>query len=357
MQEPGIRKRIPVFIHVLGWALFGIILFVLAPLSHDVVRPPEFWTKQALMFTLLLLAFYANYFYLIPKILFTNNLRLFLLINFLAGLAYVVLLMIYDDYTNMAEAMHRAFRPGKPYVPRPRNFYWDVSHLIVFYVTVGIGTSIAIIRKWQGDEKEKLLLEQEKTNSELSYLKAQLNPHFFFNTLNNIYALTGIDVDKAQTALLKLSRMMRYVLYETEKNHTLLNREIEFLRDYIELMKIRLSPKVKLNVEMPDATEDIEIAPMLLLPFIENCFKHGVSSRHESQIDISITPKKNELTLITCNTIFHSTDNTPEGNAKGIGLANTKRRLELLYPGRYRLEIDGENPENQFKVHLVLTLN
>lgn len=356
MQEPGIKKRIPVFIHVLGWSLFGIILFVLAPLSHDVARPPEFWVKQGLMFTLLLFAFYFNYFYLIPNILFVKRLKLFLLINFLAGLVYVAILMMYDDYTNMPELMHKAFRPGKPYTPRPRNFYWDVSHLIVFYVTVGISTSIAIIRKWQSDEKEKLVLEQEKTNSELSYLKAQLNPHFFFNTLNNIYALTGIDVEKAQTALLKLSRMMRYVLYETEKNHTMLNREIEFIKDYIELMKIRLSSKVKLNIEIPEKTDDVEIAPMLLLPFVENCFKHGVSSQQESEIDISISTQKRKLVLTTRNTIFHGVENTPEGNAKGIGLTNTKRRLELLYPQHYQLEIDEHNSKNQFKVRLVLNL-
>jgi two-component system, LytTR family, sensor kinase len=356
MQESAIKKNIPILIHILGWALFGCVIFVLSPLSAGVERPIEFWVKQSINFSLLIGIFYFNFLYLIPRILFNNKIPLFLIINFIAGLAYVGLLILYDDWTNMQELMHRAFRPDVPYTPRPRNFYWDISQLLIFFMAVGISTSIAAVQKWQADEQLRLKLMEQQVNSELTYLKAQINPHFFFNTLNNIYALTNIDVEKAKTALLKLSRMMRYVLYETEKNHTLLSKELDFIKDFIELMKMRLSSRVKLNIQIPDKIEEAEIAPMLILPFIENCFKHGISSQKESEIVISLSKNKDRLVLETQNTIFNSSENTPEGKSSGIGLINTMRRLELLYPNKFQLTFDRENPENQYRVYLNIDL-
>ncbi len=356
MKDSFFKRKIPLITHFLAWTLVGSAIFVLSPLSSSVVWPTEFWIKQGLMFSSLFGIFYFNYAYLIPKLLYLNKIRLFLLLNLLGGLAYVAMLILFDDVTNMKELLHQTFRPDTPYTPRPRNYYWDISHLLIYFVSVGISTSISVIGKWQSDEKSRLELEREKTNSELTYLKAQINPHFFFNTLNNIYALTNIDVEKAKTALLKLSRMMRYVLYETERHHTLLGKELDFIRDYIELMKLRLPAKVLLDIRIPDKTEEAEIAPMLLLPFIENCFKHGISSQHESAIFVSLTKTGNSLVLETQNTVFNSTEHTPEGRTKGIGQANTMRRLELLYPGRFRLELDHNNPENQYRVRLSLDL-
>jgi two-component system LytT family sensor kinase len=357
MPEITIKKRMPLLIHVLGWSLFGSVIFLLTPLSSEVERPDEFWIKQALQFIFLVATFYFNFFYLIPKVLFKNKNYLFLFLNFLGGLAYVGILILYDEWFNMQELMHMAFRPEVPYTPKPRNLYWDISSLLIFYMSVGISTSIGAVQKWQSDEKIRLELQQQQINSELSYLKAQINPHFFFNTLNNIYALTNIDVEKAKTALLKLSRMMRYVLYETEKNQTLLSKENEFIKDFIELMKLRLTNKVTLDLRIPEKIEEAEIAPMLLLPFIENCFKHGISSQKESSILISLSKEKNYLVLHTENTIFKSTENTPEGSASGIGMTNTVRRLELLYPGKYKLDIDQENAENQFRITLKIDLS
>ncbi|MGY6741559.1 MAG: sensor histidine kinase [Cecembia sp.] len=356
MESSGLKKNITILIHILAWLVIGLVLFVLSPLSAGVERPIEFWFKQAIMFSFLIGIFYFNYGYLIQHTLFKNKTSLFLVVNLVAGLGYVGLLILYDDLVGMPEIMHRTFRPDVPYTPRPRNYYWDISHLLVFYMSVGISTSIATVQKWQEDEKIRLKLEKEKTNSELSYLKAQINPHFFFNTLNNIYSLTNIDVEKAKTALLKLSRMMRYVLYETEKNQTLLSKEIDFLKDFLELMKMRLTQKVKLDIYLPEKVSDVEIAPMLLLPIVENCFKHGVSSQHESHILIRLEKTENELHLETTNTIFKSSENTPEGQASGIGLINTMRRLDLLYPGKYSMTIDKLNPENEYRLHLILKI-
>ncbi|WP_291786762.1 histidine kinase [Cecembia sp.] len=356
MESSGLKKNITILIHILAWLLIGLVLFVLSPLSAGVERPIEFWIKQGIMFSFLIGIFYFNYMYLIERTLFRNRTSVFLIVNFLAGLIYVGILIVYDDFVGMQEIMHRTFRPDVPHTPRPRNYYWDISHLLVFYMSVGISTSIATVQKWQEDEKIRLRLEKEKTNSEFSFLKAQINPHFFFNTLNNIYSLTNIDVEKAKTALLKLSRMMRYVLYETEKNQTLLSKELDFIKDFLELMKMRLTQKVKLDIQLPEKVKDVEIAPMLLLPIIENCFKHGVSSQTDSHIQIRLEKTENELHLETKNTIFKSSENTPEGSASGIGLINTMRRLDLLYPGKYTLTIDKINPENEYRLHLILKI-
>lgn len=350
------KRKLSIIIHILGWALFGLVIFVLSPLSAGVERPIEFWLKQSLNFSLLISIFYINFFYLIPKVLFKNKIPLFLIINLIAGLAYVSLLIAYDDWTKMPELMHKAFRPDVPFTPRPRNYYWDISQLLIFYMAVGISTSIASVQKWQSEEELRVEQKQQQINSELTYLKAQINPHFFFNTLNNIYSLTNIDVEKAKTALLKLSRMMRYVLYETEKTHTLVSKEIDFIKDFIELMRLRISSKVNLEIEIPEKFEDASIAPMLILPFIENCFKHGISSQQESKITISLKVDQKKLILTTKNGIFKSNENTPEGNASGIGLQNTKRRLDLLYGNNYELDIKDENPENEYQVNLKINL-
>lgn len=349
------KRRLSISINILGWALFGLVIFVLSPLSAGVERPIEFWLKQALNFSLLIGIFYINFFYLIPRVLFQNKILVFLLINFIAGLACISILMIYDDWVNMQELMHKVYRPDVLYTPRPRNYYWDISSLLIFFMAVGISTSIASVQKWQSEEELRLEQKQQQINSELTYLKAQINPHFFFNTLNNIYSLTNIDIEKAKTALLKLSRMMRYVLYETEKTHTLLSKEIDFIKDFIELMRLRLSSKVNLEIEIPDKFEEASIAPMLILPFIENCFKHGVSSQQESKITILLQVDQKKLILITKNCIFKSIENTPEGNTSGIGLQNTKRRLDLLYGNSYDLLIEDGNFENQY--HVILKIN
>lgn len=349
-------RNIPVLIHILGWVLFGTVIFFLSPLSGGFERPQEYWYKQWLMLITLAGAFYINFLYLIPKILFRNKTYLFLGLNVIGALIYVGLSMFYDDYTHLPELMHRAIKPDVQYVPRGRNYFFHFINLFIYLMAIGICTSVAAVQKWQSDQKTRLELEQQKMKSELGYLKAQINPHFFFNTLNNIYSLTNLDIEKAQTAILKLSRMMRYVLYETEKGSSLLSKELDFIKDFIELMKLRLSEKVILEIDMPQQFDDAPLAPMLLLPFIENSFKHGISSQKPSSISISICVKNNRLRMKTVNSIFKSNANTPEGSASGIGLANTKRRLTLLYGPKHELVIDDQNPEDEFRVDLKIDL-
>ncbi|SEJ61321.1 Histidine kinase [Cyclobacterium xiamenense] len=349
-------KRITLLIHVLAWIFIAIVIFVVSPLSWKVDLPVEYWFKQGLVLLFLILLFYLNMKLLVPKILFKGKNLLFVLIAFGFTFLSLILIIQYENLVNLPELMHYAFRPNVPYEPRPRNFSYDMFTILLLLFGFGISTSVVAVQKWQADMALRQQMEQEKISSELSYLKAQINPHFFFNTLNNIYALTTIDVDRAQQALLKLSRMMRYVLYETDKDLTLVSKELDFIKDYIELMRLRLSEKVILAIVIQEKVEDLPIAPMLLLPFIENCFKHGISAKTESTIEISIALRDKTLHLKTRNPIVPVNPNSKEHVGSGIGLSNTKRRLALIYGEKHQLTMDQDNPLNEYRVHLTLNL-
>ncbi len=349
-------KRVSVGVHILGWTMLGIVLLLLSPMSWRVDVPEQYWWKQVFLAILLSATFYVNMLVLVPKFLLQNKVYLYLLIILLGAVLYYGLLVYFENLIKLPEIMHNTFSPNKPFRASSRWVFGDVFHLLLFMLSVGISTSVASVQKWQKDEANRRELDRQRINTELSYLKAQINPHFFFNTLNNIYSLTNLDVKKAQEALLKLSRMMRYVLYENQKDTTLLSREVNFIKDYIELMKMRLTEKVKLNIQIEEPKDDLVLAPMLLLPFLENCFKHGVSSQHESEIKIKLEVMGDTLFFETRNHIFPINPESPEAKENGIGLVNTKRRLSLLYPEKHRLKFGKDDTNEEYWVNLTINL-
>ncbi|GGF51755.1 sensor histidine kinase [Echinicola rosea] len=355
-QGLKLHKSISILIHILAWILIGAVLFLLGPLSWNTTLPVEFWYRQLTLITLLVGLFYANKDVFVPKLLFEGKIWPFLLL--ILGLCFSLMFAMeyFENLLHLPELMHKAFHPEDDQPFKPKRDYINVFMLLVLFLAAGISTSVAAVQKWQTDEALRRQLDQQRISSELSYLKAQINPHFFFNTLNNIYSLTSIDVESARIALHKLSRMMRYVLYETEKDQTLLSKEIGFIKDFIELMKLRISEKVKIELEIDEKMEDRVVAPMLLLPFVENCFKHGISSRQPGTISIKIHTQENTLTLETSNKIVPKNMGSPESSQRGIGLANTKRRLSLLYHKKHELAIDDQNPENEYRVTLKINL-
>lgn len=308
------------------------------------------------MALLLVVLFYINMLWFVPKVLLKGKHAVFLITIIIGGVFFVGLLIYADIFLHLPELMHKAFNPDKPFVQKPRRVSGDIFNVMLYLLTIGISTSVASVQKWQKDEAVRRELDQQRINTELSYLKAQINPHFFFNTLNNIYALTNLDVKKAQEALLKLSRMMRYVLYENQKNETLLSREVSFINDYIELMKMRLTEKVTLNISIDEPKDDLVIAPMLLLPFMENTFKHGVSSQQQSEIMIKLEIMGTTVFFETRNHIFPVHGDSPEAKENGIGLVNTQRRLSLLYPDKHRLKFGKDEAKQEYWVNLTIDL-
>lgn len=357
MSTLAYKNKIPILLHISAWLLLGMMLFVLNPRSWKVTLPDEFWIRQGILLLMLAGIFYLNQHLLVPKFLFKKGKTwLFLVIVLCLTLMLMLALQQTELWLNLPELLHKAFRPNAPFVPKRHFFTIDVFTLLTTLLCLGVSTSVAAVKKWQADETLRRQLEEERVNSELSYLKAQINPHFFFNTLNNIYALTNIDIERARMALHKLSRMMRYVLYETEKESTLLSKEVDFIKDFVTLMRLRISEKVQIDLDIQEQFTDTIIAPMVLLPFIENCFKHGISSQQESKITIRLTLEDHTLHLHTANKIFSSSKIPVDAQGKGIGLTNTKRRLSLIYENKHSLLIDDTNAENEYRVDLKIDL-
>ncbi|WP_127126070.1 sensor histidine kinase [Pseudoflavitalea rhizosphaerae] len=184
-------------------------------------------------------------------------------------------------------------------------------------------------------EKQKKVLETERLNAELSFLKLQINPHFLFNTLNSIYSQAHLKSEQTEYSILKFSQIMRYVLYDTSTEKITLRKDLEYISNYIDLQKLRLSKNVTVRYNVTGHTDNLLIAPLLLITYIENAFKHGVSYTIPSEIRINIDVIGNSLLLTVSNAITSSRQTGYEG----VGLINAKRRLDVLYPGRYLLDV------------------
>ncbi|WP_316751181.1 sensor histidine kinase [Pedobacter gandavensis] len=350
------RSYITVLLHFLLWGLFAFILLFYHPLSWNIRLPLQFWIKQGLVLVILMVVFYLNSYVLVPRLLLRNKNILFIVIVLAIALLAGPLVKALENILHLPLLMEQAVRKvGIPRLPK-RDDGVDLFLVMMILLIVGISTSLTLIQKWQADKQLRELLEKEKISSELSFLKAQINPHFFFNTLNNIYALSHVDVEASRKALHKLSRMMRYLLYETQQGITPLSKELSFISDYIELMRLRLTDTVKISFEKPVLNEELMVAPMLFLPYIENAFKHGISTLSPSEIRIAIKMNGQRLEMTVENSIFKEQGALADPYG-GIGLANTKRRLDLLYPEKYTFSAAKSEPGNVFIVHLTLILD
>jgi len=356
-------KLLNILAHVLIWAVFGIAIFFYHPLFSGIDIPYQAWVTQSVTLTLLVIAFYVNVSVLVPRFLLRSNTVYY----FIMAIVLVAAIVLINGWVENALTPRQAFAPGRqgpaeqmmktpPHIRPYLGRLIDRPTIIMSALVLGIGTSITAIQKWQKDRQKREELEKDKVISELSMLKAQINPHFFFNTLNNIYALTAIDAELAGKAVHQLSRMMRYLLYDTQSGHTMLSQEIAFVKDYINLMQLRLTDAVGLNIDTPANLVDVPLAPMIFLPFVENAFKHGVRSTQPGYINIAILQKDKMLDLVVKNSIIKDNSVSLE-TSSGIGLANTRRRLDLLYPGKYKLNINELNADNEYSVHLILDLS
>lgn len=335
-------------LHVLGWLLLGYILLFYIPLTWNVTVPAFFWIWQTIVLVMMIALFYINGKVVVARTLIEGKTTLFIL--WLLAVIFVTQLLayLYTTNTGMRTEMSKLLGDRVSRNQLIDNFVFTITLLVM-----GISTSWAMLQNWQQAAQRHQQLEQQQTMAELSLLKAQINPHFFFNTLNNIYALTYINVENSRNALHTLSRMMRYLLYSTEDEKTTLQKEVSFLRDYVSLMRLRSNDKLRIIVSIPEKLDDYKIAPMLLLPFVENAFKHGVDATQHSEIKIVITQNAQQLELEVENNIF--SNNRIAAEEGGIGLVNTSRRLELIYPGKHTLRA-GLNNHGNYEVNLQLEL-
>ncbi len=349
-------KWIGIIIQVIIWSLLFLVPFYFANRYMGDYKPMKWMFGKATVIYGII--FYINYLVLVPQLFFkVKRLYYIAVVLLLIGLFYFI--SIYTDRQVMQilepllPADHRP-GPGGDMMPSYR-FIQAFNYLMGSSIFIFLSLGLGILKRQTEIEKKQKEMEREKLNSELAFLKSQISPHFLFNTLNNIYSLIGINTGDAQDAVLKLSKLMRYMLDESEQTLISLGREIEFMNNYIDLMKLRLVDKVELKVDFPKTNLGIQIPPLLFIPFIENTFKHGVSYRGESNIEIGLMIGGKELTFTCRNRIFHAKKVSPDLSESGIGLDNARKRLQLLFPNQHELRIT--QTEDDFNVFLHIRIN
>jgi two-component system, LytTR family, sensor kinase len=363
ISNRGIKKNI---IHLVAWiVLLGLPLYSAKRLEVGY----NFLLIYYIIAFLNGLIFYINYLLLVPRLFFQKN----KLKYYLSALALVVGFYFVSDLTgkivfnylskngklpSIELLPERGNEPGPPRGGLLRASYpfrethplsYGSTALFIVFFSLGL----KVLERQSKLERIQEEMERTKLNTELAFLKNQISPHFFFNTLNNIYSLISINAEDSQKAILKLSKLMRYLLYETEHGNTSLSSEIDFMNNYIDLMKLRITDKVDLKVSFPEKCDEIRIPPMLFVPFIENAFKHGVSYREKSFIDINMRAGKENITLRCANSNFLKKEDQDSGSS-GIGLENVSKRLNLIFPGKHELKIN--KTDTVFEILLFINL-
>ncbi len=284
---------------------------------------------------------YFNLYYLIPNFLTKNK---FLTYSALFVLACIIITPL------RALALFLLFDILD--TPWPQMLF--LSFISIFLIA-SVSTVVKIINDWLKHTRERQELQRQTMQSELRFLKSQVNPHFLFNTLNNLYALTLKKDDRAPEIVIKLSEMMRYMLYECNEKRVPLKKEVSYIRNYLDLERLRQGKKVEINFEVSGLVGEQQVAPLMFTPFLENSFKHGLN-HHLTQgfVNIQLSVDEQNVQFFIENSKAPALPKDPNRRSGGIGLVNVRRRLELLYPEHYDLDIDN-NP-NTYAVNLLLEL-
>ncbi len=319
-------------LHLLVWGILFGFPFLFSP--GEAPRHPAYLkTVLPLFFTAFV--FYVNYFILVDKVLFSNKILLFIFIN----LVLIILCIWGQDWIRDLLPGRSASRGGRSGGSWRSYFLFRTAFSLV--LTVGVSIAMSTLRHWRRLESERKIRETEQLRSTLTHLQYQIQPHFFFNSLNNIYSLVDISPDKAKDAIHRLSKLMRYTLHDANTDRVPLAQEITFLQNYIDLMRLRLTDKVRVHYDFPKETTGVQIAPLLFIPLVENSFKHGVSAQQPSFINLEMRIEDAQLFFTVMNTNFPKDERDRGGS--GIGLENLQKRLQLLYPGQHRFAQTEDN--------------
>lgn len=335
------RKR-EVILHTAFWIVYAS--FIINHISSYQPGPQIHWGRVLLAALIsasyLLILSYVNYFYLIPRLLLRKKIGRFVLV-FIAFFATMILARLAVETL----ALGRSWEIQSP----ARTTIMIQSTISDLFIVLFIGL-LRFAFDWLKLDTHHRQLETEKLNTEIKFLKAQVNPHFLFNTLNNLYYLSTIKSDTAPLVISKLSEVMRYMIYDSNHEQIELAREIEYMQHYIGLERLRLRDGVPLEFEIAGRT-DILISPLILIPFLENAFKHGVSNANDHcWIKARLEVNEQQLIYTIANSKIKTIASPSEED--GIGLKNSKRRLDLTYPGKHRLDI--QDAKDSFLVTLII---
>lgn len=379
-----LRFKSPVVFHIVAWVIFIMLPFLTMPGWEGTKRilPAIETTSYWLSLVIYLFVFYFNAYFLIPRfylqkkyVIYTASVLAVLVVAYFIKHA-IDLPRIMAFRENAARMMPpneggmgfgdtmRRFREGFPPFPdsfrppfpdsarffragpgaRGFNPRWqpgmrhqvDLFAIFLLSTIWAVSTALRITQQWSETEKRATKAEADKANAELSFLKAQINPHFLFNTLNNIYSLAIRQHENTADSIMKLSNIMRYVTDDVNRDFVSLEDELDCIANYIDLQRLRLSKKVNVEYSVTGDVQGKRIPPLVLMTFIENVFKYGISNHEPSTITIKIFAEEKNITFFCQNKLF-STERKVERT--GIGIANTRQRLEHLYPNRHLLNI------------------
>lgn len=333
-------KIIEIILHIIFWTMMPLIVLMQdQTIMVGIFKSsdPNFYYAVAYGTIFNMIIFYIATYIILPYY-FSKKKYLFGVIFTLLYFVFVSLLEGAADYIIISNFY---FPPGSPEIAErigDQVFAAAIFMNIPFILIVFI---YRISKDWYKNERIKQILKEEKLKSELQFLKSQINPHFLFNTLNNLFGIARkIDAMPVADGIAKLSHLMRYMLYDSEVDFVTLEKEVNYLNNYIDLQKLRIESvkNIHLSIKLNNYNPELKIAPLILIPFVENAFKHGISIKEKSEIEIELKTNKNIVEFRVSNTINKLRKNRDEENS-GFGLKNVQKRLDLLYPERYSLNI------------------
>jgi two-component system, LytTR family, sensor kinase len=347
-------KGSAIMIHIAGWFLFLSLplLFQVSQGGSENPLSSLFLPGHIVFYSCYILLFYFNYYLLIPQlylqkkyIMYFNIILLLLLVIFLLKPFDQLLLHRPDAFQPPMQHDHQAMNPpptpgqgpgGPPSFDRRPPQRIDFVSIFLFIMIVALSMAVRISRQLQVAEQRATRAEADRAHAELSFLKAQINPHFLFNTLNNIYTLAVTKNEDTAESIMKLSNIMRYLTDDITADFVSLESEVNCVSDYIELQRLRLGKHVQMDYQISGNLEHRKIAPLILMTFVENVFKYGISNHEPSPISIKLFCESHTITFFTENRIFAP---DRKEDRSGIGIQNARQRLEFLYPTKHFLNI------------------
>lgn len=344
------KKSLKILLHLGFW----FYKFVWGPIMGGLLDGGKFeklsYYFQPLTFSEFILypaTFYFNYFFIMPRFYKKGK----------TGKAWIAWILLMFGFTaaryGIEEVLYKHWFGITNYYPGTSAFYYIYDNLYIGGPLIVMSIMFWILDDNLKKQKERYSLLEEKKSAQLTFLKNQVNPHFIFNTLNNIYALVSSNSDKALPSIEKLSQLMRYMYKDSEEEMVNLDEELNYIKSFAELQKIRLNDPSILQMSVPESTGNYKIAPLILIPFIENMFKHGIINAADKPLKINIELSGSKLILTTSNYI----NNAVKDEASGVGLTNVHKRLELLYVGNYTLDQTSDGVQYQNKLILNLEFN
>jgi hypothetical protein len=328
-----------VLLHVVGWLLFFslVIAFTHNSEREEHLLQQIFSPWWLVFYFTYIFIFYLNTNLLMPEFYLQKKQAAYysILVLILVG---VFFLQPFDHLVHESRPPMPMGNPGPP--PMNGGPRFDIVSIILFVMIWSMSSGLSVLKEWRMTLKKVSLAQADKAKAELAFLKAQINPHFLFNTLNNIYSLAVTKDDNTSFAVMKLSNIMRYLTDDATHDFVPLQHEIDCINDYIELQRLRLNKKSVVNFSVTGNINNKKIAPLILMTFVENVFKYGISNHELSPVSISVSADEKTINFFAENKIFPHQSRV---DRTGIGINNTRRRLEHLYPNHHLLNIANEN--------------